>query len=217
MPSNTFPRPLLRPYPRLHTGCCADARHRTERRRSSIAAVPHPGSAASQDAPAALRIAHPSTVRSQGRPALRAPSSSHFISPQAGGRGTGNTGERRSVAGTGWPRPAAVVAAAHSTALRASRHFAPEVLCGNGLGVGPASLRAAAIPCPDVPAASGAEPPQSSPHNEGMKLTKPAVSSGSRGLRSLSLCSTDVWFSYGLRLPVTRLAETDHGDGRARC
>lgn len=58
-------------------------------------------------------------------------------------------------------------------------------------GIGAASLRAPAMPGPYFTAASVAEPPQNSPHNEGMKQTKPAIFSGRRGLRSLSLCCAD--------------------------
>jgi len=55
------------------------------------------------------------------------------------------------------------------------------------------------------------------PANEGMKQTKPAFFSDCAGFAAYPRCSTDVWFSYGLGLPVTRLATTDHGGSQARC
>jgi len=50
--------------------------------------------------------------------------------------------------------------------------------------------------------------------NERMQLTK---GSARAAFAADPRCSTGVWFSYGLGLPVTRLATTDDGGGPIRC
>jgi hypothetical protein len=53
--------------------------------------------------------------------------------------------------------------------------------------------------------------------NEALQQTRSAFTTIAAALAAERRCSTDVWFSYGLGLPVTRLATTDHGGSQARC